>query len=74
MPQDRDYENRSASDRSAFGYIVLLMVGIGVGAVILYDLRDGPSNTIEPQQAAPGSPSAPVPQSPTTGPGVPPLP
>lgn len=71
MRQDHDYENRSASDRSALGYVVLAMVGIGVAAIILYDLRDGPSDTIQPQQAAPGSPPAPTPQNPAVAPGAP---
>ena len=70
MRQDHEYANRSASDRSAFGYVILLLAGIAVAAVILSDLRGG--DAIEPQQSAPGS--APPPQRATTGPGTPQLP
>ena len=72
MRKEEDYANRSASDRSAFGYVILLLVGIAVAAVILSDLRSGGPATIEPQKSAPGS--APPPQRANAGPGVPPLP
>jgi hypothetical protein len=70
MPRDRDYEDRSAKGRSGFGYFIMLIAGVAVGAVILYDWgSSGPKNRIAPQQSAPGSPSEPPPR-PATGPGV----
>ncbi|NDV87105.1 hypothetical protein GTW51_10365 [Aurantimonas aggregata] len=55
MPKDHDYEDRSASDRSAAGYVVLAIVGLGVAALILYDLRSSaPADSSVQQQAAPG--------------------
>ena len=72
MRKEHDYANRSASDRSVFGYVILLLVGIAVAAVVLLDLRSGDPAGIAPQQSGPGS--APPPQQPSAGPGVSPLP
>ncbi|MBB4003918.1 hypothetical protein [Aurantimonas endophytica] len=53
MPEDYDYEDRSASDRSTAGYVVLAIVGLGITALIIYDLRSsGPADTSLPQQGA----------------------
>lgn len=68
MPGDNDYEDRSASDRSAAGYVVLAIVAAGIAGLILYDLRkSGPADgSLQPQQPAPSG--APVPPQPAAAP------
>lgn len=65
---DRDYEDRSASDRSKAGYVVLAIVAAGIAGLVLYDLRkSGPADgSLQPQQAAPGGVA--TPQQPAAAP------